>query len=98
MTGTRFICPGFAFFATYGAATSMSVTVGMIWRRLPTADQNIVTQPGDIILYMGSAIVIYYDQNTWNFTKLGHIDDITQDALKNILGSGNVEVKFELVK
>jgi len=70
--------------------------VGMLWRRLPTADQNIVTQPGDIILYMGSAIVIYYDQNAWNFTKLGHIDNVSQDELKEILGNGNIEVKFEL--
>ena len=66
--------------------------VGDLPQSLPVNDESITTVPGDIILYEGNKITIYYAENTWNFTKLGHIDDITQDELKAILGGGNVTV------
>ena len=66
--------------------------VGDLPQRLPRNDESITTVPGDIILYEGSKITIYYAENTWNFTKLGHIDDITQEELKKLLGGGNVTV------
>lgn len=71
--------------------------VGMLGRMLPSNNRQITTKPGDIILYMGSAIVVYYESNSWNFTKLGHIDDMTQVELKALLGMGNVEMTFALV-
>ena len=61
-------------------------------------DKNITTMPGDIILYQGNQITIYYDTNTWNFTKLGKIENITQKELKEILGDGDVTVTFSLNK
>ncbi|MBQ8928394.1 MAG: hypothetical protein IJ055_09020 [Oscillospiraceae bacterium] len=70
--------------------------VGALPETLPRNDEQITTEPGDIILYLGSNITIYYDVNTWNFTRLGHIDNITQDELKAILGDGNVRVTFSL--
>lgn len=70
--------------------------VGELPQTLPRNDERITTEPGDIILYLGSNITIYYDVNTWDFTKLGHIDNITQDELKAILGDGNVSVTFSL--
>lgn len=71
--------------------------VGMLWKGLPRNDEQITTQPGDIILYMGSSLVVYYNNNSWNFTKLGHINDVTQVELKEILGSGKVVMTFELI-
>ena len=68
--------------------------VGDLPQSLPTNDESITTVPGDIILYQGNKITIYYAENTWNFTKLGHIDDITQEELKKLLGDGNVTVTF----
>lgn len=47
--------------------------VGSLGFSLPRNDTNITTIPGDVILYQGNQITIYYDENTWNFTKLGHI-------------------------
>lgn len=70
--------------------------VGNLPTTLPRNDQNITTEAGDIILYQGNSIVIYYDHNTWNFTRLGKIDNITQQELKSILGSGNVTATFAL--
>lgn len=70
--------------------------VGSIGTSLPRNDEQITTEPGDIILYQGSALVIYYAPNSWNFTRLGKIDNITQDELKAVLGSGDVTVTLEL--
>ena len=71
--------------------------VGELPETLPRNDEHITTEPGDIILYLGNNITIYYDVNTWDFTKLGHIDNITQDELKSILGDGNVSATFSLI-
>ena len=72
--------------------------VGSLGFNLTRNDKNITTMPGDIILYQGNQITIYYDTNTWNFTKLGKIENITQKELKEILGDGDVTVTFSLNK
>ena len=64
--------------------------VGSLPSSLPRNDTQITTEPGDIILYQGNQITIYYDTNSWNFTLLGKIDGITKAELKKILGKGNV--------
>lgn len=70
--------------------------VGRLGINLPTNDQQINTEAGDLILYQGNSFVIYYGPNSWNFTKLGKIDDIGAEELKEILGSGNVNVTLSL--
>jgi hypothetical protein len=70
--------------------------VGPIGKTLPRNDTQITTEAGDIILYQGSMLVIYYDTNSWNFTRLGKIQNVTQPELKKILGSGDVTVTFSL--
>ena len=65
--------------------------VGPLGADLPRNDEDITTAPGDVILYQGNQVTIYYDENRWTFTKLGHID-IEQDELKAILGSGDATV------
>ena len=72
--------------------------VGSLGFSLPTNDTRITTQPGDLILYQGNQITLYYDTNTWNFTKLGKVQNITQEELKNILGNGDVTLTFSLEK
>lgn len=70
--------------------------VGPLGASLPRNDTSITTEPGDIILYQGNSITIYYDTNTWSFTRLGKIDNITQSQLIEILGDGDVTVTFSL--
>lgn len=70
--------------------------VGDLGFYLPKNDESIDTEYGDLILYQGNSFVIYYDTNSWNFTRLGKIDNITQDELKRILGNGNVIVTISL--
>ncbi len=70
--------------------------VGPIGSSLPRNDEPVTTEPGDVILYQGTEITIYYDVNSWNFTRLGKVQDMTQDELKKILGDGNVTARFTL--
>ena len=51
---------------------------------------------GDVILSEGNLLVIYYDRNSWNFTRLGKIRNLSQSELKKILGPGNVTVTVSL--
>ena len=69
--------------------------VGSLGRSLPTNDERITTEPGDLILYQGNSLVIYYAPNTWSFTRLGKINGVTRQELINILGEENVTVILE---
>ncbi|MDR1658666.1 MAG: hypothetical protein LBT47_14185 [Deltaproteobacteria bacterium] len=72
--------------------------VGPLGQNLPTNDEPISTKAGDLILYQGNSFVIYYSTNSWNFTRLGQIDNITADELKQILGSGDITVTLSITK
>ena len=65
-------------------------------RSFPRNDTQINTDAGDIILYQGKSITIYYDKNSWNFTRLGKIDNVDKKRLKQILGDGNATVTFSV--
>ena len=66
--------------------------VGHLNYRLPDSDKRITTQAGDIVLYSGNQIVLFYGSNTWAYTKLGHITNKTDAELKNLLSHGNVKI------
>lgn len=66
--------------------------VGALGTDLPSSDINITTEPGDIMLYTGSNIVVFYGSNSWAYTRLGHIENKSADELKEILGSDNVKI------
>lgn len=68
--------------------------VGPLGQSLPTSNYQITTQPGDIVLYQGNQIVMFYGTNSWSYTMLGHIDHL--DGWQDALGSGDVEVTLEL--
>lgn len=68
--------------------------VGPLGTSLPTSNQQTTTQAGDIVLYQGNQIVIFYGSNSWSYTRLGHIDDLT--GWEEALGSGDVTVTFSL--
>ncbi len=69
--------------------------VGDLGATIPTNDREFTASPGNVVLYNGSQISIYYGINPWNFTLLGKIDS-TGEELKEILGPGNVTVTFSL--
>jgi menaquinone-dependent protoporphyrinogen IX oxidase len=72
--------------------------VGSLGQSFPENNESITTEPGDIILYQGSNLCLYYDTNTWNFTRIGKIEGKTQAELKQILkaGQGNISVTLSL--
>lgn len=70
--------------------------VGALPQSLPKDDERITTEPGDIMLYVGNQITIFYGSNTWSYTRLGKIDNVTQSELKKIFGDGNVTVTLSL--
>ena len=51
--------------------------VGSLGQSLPTSNSQTTTQAGDIVLYQGNQIVIFYGSNSWSYTRLGKIDDLT---------------------
>ena len=68
--------------------------VGSLGTRLPSSNRQLTTSSGDIVLYNSSQIVIFYGSNSWSYTLLGRIDDLTGWA--EALGSGDVTVTFSL--
>ncbi|MCD7859876.1 MAG: hypothetical protein LUH51_06875 [Firmicutes bacterium] len=70
--------------------------VGSLGTDLPRNDRQTSTEAGDLILYQGNSFVIYYDTNSWSFTRLGKIQGITAGALRELLGDGDVTVTLSL--
>lgn len=68
--------------------------VGPLGTSLPASNGQTTTQPGDIVLYQGNQIVLFYGSNSWSYTRLGKIDDLTGWA--EALGSGDVTVTLSL--
>ena len=68
--------------------------VGPLGTSLTRNDAQITTEPGDVILYQGNQITVYYGVNTWSFTRLARIDDPTD--LREKLGDGTVSITFSL--
>ena len=70
--------------------------VGSLGTNLPRNDEQITTEPGDLILYQGNSFVIYYAPNSWKFTRIGKINNVAQEELKEALGSGDVIVTLSV--
>ena len=70
--------------------------VGELGFSLPTNDENIGTNPGDIVLYQGDKVSLFYGSHSWSYTKLGKIDNVDSNKLMEVLGSGNVILEFSL--
>ena len=67
--------------------------VGDIGQRIISADKQITTQYGDIVLYAGNKLVIFYGSNSWAYTRLGHID-MSKQELTALLNRDGVTVQL----
>lgn len=74
--------------------------VGPLGFSLPRNDRQTNTGPGDLILYQGNSLVIYYDTNSWNFTLLGHVDGVStrEEMLRLLGGTGEITLTLSLNK
>ena len=73
---------------------------GSLGRLLTTKNEQMTVQPGDIVLYNGSNICIFYDSNSWSYTRLGHIDGLSESELRTFLkaGQNNISVTLSLAE
>ncbi len=68
--------------------------VGPIGQSVTKNDRQTTTHPGDIVLYAGDQIVVFYGSNSWAYTRLGHID-LSREELADLLGNEAVTLKLE---
>ena len=66
--------------------------VGSIGRRLPSSNVQTSTSSGDIVLYSGNQLVVFYGSNSWAYTRLGHITDKTPEEMQALLSNGDVTI------
>ena len=68
--------------------------VGPVGQTLPSDDVQTEAKSGDIMLYSGDQLVIFYGSNSWSYTRLGHIG-LSQEKMKELLSNGDVTVRLE---
>lgn len=66
--------------------------VGPLGADLPRNDAQTTTSSGDIVLYSGNQIVVFYGSNSWSYTRLGHITDQDHEGMAELLGNGDVTI------
>ena len=73
---------------------------GSLGKTLTTKNEQMTVQPGDIVLYNGSNICIFYDSNSWSYTRLGKIDGLSESELRTFLkaGESNTSITLSLAK
>lgn len=70
--------------------------VGALGRSLPAGNSQITTQAGDVVLYSGNQIVLFYGSNAWSYTRIGRMEYGSLDALKSFLKAGEGDVRVTL--
>lgn len=70
--------------------------VGALPNELPSSDEQITTQPGDVMLYQGNQITVFHGSNTWAYTPLGHLEGATTESLLAAFGEGDATVELAL--
>ena len=66
--------------------------VGSLGKTLTANDVQTTTAAGDVVLYSGNQIVVFYGSNSWAYTRLGHITSQDADGMANLLGNGDVSM------
>ena len=70
--------------------------VGSLGTSLPRNDVQTTTQSGDIVLYAGNQIVVFYGSNSWAYTRLGHITNVPAEDMTKLLANGDVVITLSL--
>ena len=81
-----------------GLTVSMSMyggfeQVGSLGKSLPRDDRQTTTAAGDIVLYSGNQIVVFYGSNSWAYTRLGHVD-LSREEMTELLSKGDVTIRI----
>ena len=81
------LCPLTIQMSMYGGFEQ----VGSIGQSIVRNDRQTDTHYGDIVLYSGNQVVIFYGSNSWAYTRLGHVN-LSQQEMRNLLGNGDVSI------
>ena len=71
---------------------------GALGFSLTTSNEQVNAQPGDVVLYNGSNICMFYGTSSWSYTRIGHIDGLSESELRTFLhaGESNISVMLSL--
>lgn len=69
--------------------------MGSLPQSFTRSDVQMTTEPGDIVLYSGNQIVLFFGSNFWSYTKLGHMDGLSGEELSELLGNDTAEIVIE---
>ena len=70
--------------------------VGSIGQSLPRDDKQTTTSSGDVVLYSGNQMVVFYGSNSWSYTRLGHISDKNTEEMTDLLSNGDVTITISI--
>ena len=70
--------------------------VGYVGQSFPTADHQTTTSAGDLVLYNGDNICIFYGSNSWSYTRIGRLDNLSADEVRRFVKAGEGEVAITL--
>ena len=70
--------------------------VGSLPQSFSRNDVRTTTQPGDIVLYSGNQLVIFFGSNSWSYTKLGHIKGMSADELAALLDKEQTVIELQI--
>lgn len=68
--------------------------VGSLPQGFSRNDIQMATEPGDIVLYSGDQLVLFFGSNFWSYTILGHIEGLSQDELSELLGGSSAVIEI----
>ena len=68
---------------------------GSIGQTITSSDERINVAPGDIVLYNSNAISVFYNNSSWSYTRLGHIN-LSEVEIKTLLEKPNVTFRIEV--
>ena len=69
--------------------------VGSLPQSFSRNDAQMTTGPGDIVLYSGNQLVLFFGSNAWSYTKLGHIKGMSAEELSELLGADSAIVELK---
>lgn len=72
--------------------------VGSLPQSITSDDVQMTATTGDIVLYNGNSIVLFYGSNSWAYTKLGRIDGMSVEEIKKLLDVERMEITISLVE
>ena len=70
--------------------------VGLLGQNLPRDDKQTTTTSGDVVLYSGNQVVVFYGSNSWSYTRLGHISDKNAEDMTDLLSNGDVTITISI--